>query len=50
MLIGICSLVLGVYATPDLALAVRKISRDGSRRIGQVAAKIASERQDRKSL
>jgi len=30
--------------TPDLALAVRKISRDGSRRIGQVAAKIASER------
>ena len=34
--------------TPDLALAVRKISRDGSRRIGEVAAKIASGRPRKK--
>ena len=34
--------------TPDLAMAVRKISRDGSKRIGEVAAKIAIERPRRK--
>ena len=34
--------------TPDLALATRKISREGSRRIGDVAARIASARERRK--
>lgn len=34
--------------TPDLALAIRKISREGSYRIGLTAAKIASERPRRK--
>ena len=34
--------------TPDLAMAVRKISRDGSKRIGKAAAKIAIERPRRK--
>ncbi|MDA1310487.1 MAG: isocitrate/isopropylmalate family dehydrogenase [Proteobacteria bacterium] len=34
--------------TPDLALAVRKITRDGSYRIGHVAAEIAASRPRRK--
>ena len=34
--------------TPDLALATRKISREGSRRIGNIAARISSERKRRK--